>query len=375
VWISYRRVGTTLQSLPVQLNGYTFIGASSTPNDVENFRSNITGGVINLSWDANTDIDISHYQLRFSRVFTGATWDTAQILESRINETRITLPFIGGTYLIKAVDLLGNVSDAATVIVTYESAAANVVQLIQEESAFAGVKTNVSIRGGNSIVLDDVTATGYYYFAGDCDLGGVFENQLSASIIANGAFTNNVFDMDDVFAVPDMFGGGDNDVFAMDDIYAVEDVFGIGNNGWGVVLQIRTTQDDPTGSPTWSAWADFVSGNSTFWGAEFRLVLTSTQQGITPQVTVAQVIIDMPDRIERGEDITVPIGGYTVTYSPAFKAEPAVNITIQNGATDDRIEFTAKTATGFTFKVYNATMAGYVSRVFDYIASGYGRVQ
>lgn len=375
VWISYKRNGTTMQSLPLQLNNYKFIGASASPSDVVNFRSNITGGMINLSWDANADIDISHYSIKFSRVFSGASWETAQDLEPIINETRITLPFIGGTYLIKAIDLLGNESDSAAVIITYESASANVVQTIQEETAFSGTKDNVSIRGGNSIVLDDVTAIGYYYFATDSDIGGVFESQLSASVVANGAFTNNLYDIDDIYDIDDLFGSADNDVFAMDDIYAIEDLFGIGSDGWSVKLQIRTTQDDPLGSPVWSDWADFVAGNYTFWDAEFRLVLQSTQPGITPQVTVAQVVIDMPDRIERGKGLAVSPAGYTVTYSTEFNAEPAVGILLQDAATDDRIEFTSKTASGFTFKVYNATLATYVTRVFDFIASGYGRVQ
>jgi len=81
----------------------------------------------------------------------------------------------------------------------------------------------------------------------------------------------------------------------------------------------------------------------------------------------------MPDRIERGESLTVPIAGATITYSPAFKDAPAVVITLQDAAVDDRIEFTTDTASGFAFRVWNATAAAYVARVYNFISSGYGR--
>ena len=97
------------------------------------------------------------------------------------------------------------------------------------------------------------------------------------------------------------------------------------------------------------------------------------QQYVSPEITQLSVKVDMPDRIERGDDLTVPVAGTTVTFSPQFKEIPAVAITIQDGDVDDRIEFTSKTAGEFTFKVYNGTSAAYVERTFDYIASGYGR--
>lgn len=81
----------------------------------------------------------------------------------------------------------------------------------------------------------------------------------------------------------------------------------------------------------------------------------------------------MPDRIVRGRNVTVPIAGLNATFTPPFKEEPTLAVTVQDGATDDRIEITAKTNAGFTIKVYNATSAAYVSRVVDWIATGYGR--
>lgn len=374
VHIRYRREGGTVLSQDLQLNGTLYIGASGIPANVTGFAATVTGSVILLVWDANEDIDISHYAIKFSAATSGVTWDTAQALAPIVYETQRSFPFIGGTYLIKAVDLLGNESAAAAAVVTAGDATTNVIAVLDEAPGFTGAKTNVAMQG-NAIILADTASDGIYNFSTTIDLGAVFTSQLSANLSVSGSYTNNLFAIDDLFAVDDLFGAGGNDLFAIDDLFAVDDLFGIGTGSWEVKLQIRTTNDDPAGSPVWSAWSDFVTGYATFRAAEFRLLLSSLAANITPLVSGLSIVVDMPDRIERGESLSVPVGGATVTYSPNFQAVPSVVITLQDAATDDKIEFLSNTASSFTFKVFNATSAGYVARTYNYIASGYGREQ
>ena len=219
---------------------------------------------------------------------------------------------------------------------------------------------NVVLDPGNGITLDDVTlGEGYYDFSDIVDLGGVYSATLSSSLTVGGAYIGSA---------------GSDDIFAETDVFTMTDIFGIGQDGWEIELQYSTTQDDPGGTPTWSDWTKFATGSQLFWGIRFRIYLKSLQQFISPHITAASVTVDMPDRIERGNDLSVGTGGITIDYSPQFKSNPAVAITLQDGATDDKIEYISKDSTGFTFKVYNETAAGYVARTFDYIASGYGRI-
>lgn len=374
IHIRYKRVGGSMYSVPLQLNNYLFIGASGLPADVTGFKINVAGSTAILQWDANQDIDLSHYIVKFSGVFSGASWSTAQTLEAFVYENRLTLPFQSGTYLVKAVDLSGNVSANATAIITYDAGlVANAVEVLNENPTFAGTKDNVVIDG-TGIVLADTDFEGYYYFDNDIDLTAVYTSFVSSSIIATGAYVNNLFDIADIFAEGDVFGSGGNDLFLEADIFAMSDVFGIGADGWAIELQYRTTNDDPSGSPVWSDWTAFTAGNIEFRGAEFRIKLTSLAQGVSPKVTLLSVTVDMPDRIERGEDLPVDATlGATITYDTPFKSNPSVVITIQDGDANDQIEFVSKTSGGFSFKVYNNTTAGYVSRTYDFIASGYGR--
>lgn len=371
----YKRRNSNQFSLPLELNNYLFIGASGTPDDVTGFVVTVVGNTALLKWDANDDIDLSHYEIRYAPVYSGAAWGTSLVLEETVYENRVPVPFLGGTYLIKAVDRTGNYSTNATAIITYDPGSIeNAVAIITENPDFEGTKDNVAKMGDSIYLADPDVPLGYYYFENIVDLTGVFPAFVSATIVANGSFINDIFDMDDIFAESDIFGAGNNNIFDMDDIFSVEDIFGIGNDAWDVQMQYRTTQTDPNNSPAeWSDWAVLEAGIIEFWAIEFRLKMTSLENGVTPAVSQLAVKVDMPDRIERGEDLSVPTEGATVEFDPAFKVTPAVAITIQDGDVDDRIEFISKTASGFEFKVYNGTAGDYVPRSYDFIASGYGR--
>lgn len=376
IHIRYSRIGASTFSPALELNSYLFIGASGVPNDVTGFKINVVDNVALLKWDKNTDIDISHYIIKYSNVFTGAAYGTSQTLEDEILNNRASVPFLGGTYFIKAIDLSGNESATAATIITYDPGTiTNAVEVLTEDPSFTGTLDNIFVQGASIVLADTSLTDGYYYFASNIDLTAVFPAFVSAEIVAGGTFVNNFYDFTDVFAESDVLGGVDSNIFDINDVFAESDIFGIGEEGWSVELEYRTTQTDPAGSPViWTDWAALEAGTLEFWDMEFRIKLTSTAQNISPQVTSLAVTVDMPDRIERGDDLTVPIAGASIVFNPDFKASPAIAITIQDAASDDKIEFVSKTANGFTFKVYNATLASYVERTYDYIASGYGRL-
>ena len=352
-----RRTGQGLISAPLILNNILNIGAGTEPSDVEGFTISIANDdVATLAWGRNNDIDISHYEVRFSPVFSNAVWETSQLLEEFVYENRLTIAFRGGTYLIKAVDIAGNQSVNATAIITLDPGQIkNVVELLREDPTFNGVKTNCQLDTGTLVLIDN-SLDGVYEFENSVDLGDVQNSFLSAEVNAG--------------AVSSVDNG---DLFSEDDIFAMEDIFGIGGGQTSVVLESRFTDDDPSATPNWTDWMTFTSGFRSFRGAEFRVRMQSFSVSVSPVVIGLSVTVDMPDRIERGEDLNVPAAGVTITHSPAFQNNPAVNITIQDGDAADRIEFVSKSSGGFTFRVYNETSATYVARSFDFIASGFGR--
>lgn len=372
--IRYQRPGgKQLMSVPLQYNGVEYVGASTKPTQVQNFIGTTTADTILLSWTKNPEIDIAYYTVTYSSLFVGATYATAQLVAEKVYDNRLSLPYQNGTYFIKAVDILGNESDTASSYTTFNSSILkNVVQTLVEEPTFTGTKDNTFVSGGKLVLNDLSLGVGYYYFSSNVDVTSIYDCILSAAVVANGVFRNNIFDMSDVFLIDDIFGSGDNDVFAMPDIFAEDDMFGIGADAWAVTLQFRVSQD----GVTFGSWMDFVAGHVTGRIFEFRIKLESFTTNVSPSVSKLEVTVDMPDRVERGVNIACSAStGATITYPSAFKNNPAVIITVQNGATDDRLDYISKDATGFQVKVWNAAAAAYVTRTLDYVSSGYGRVQ
>ena len=99
----------------------TIVGAIAPPSDVTDFSCNVSGQEAHLSWEAVTDLDLAYYNLRFSEATDGsADWLNSVALVEKISRpaTSISVPARQGTYLIKAVDKLGNFSSNATAIIS-----------------------------------------------------------------------------------------------------------------------------------------------------------------------------------------------------------------------------------------------------------------
>lgn len=359
--IRYRRqTGLQLLSEPLTVNGIKFIGGSTPPKKVNNFRVTVTNGLALFEWAPNDDIDISHYVIRYTASLEDVTWDGAQIAMDKITSTSITNIIHKGVYLIKAVDMLGNESEEASTIVSTETGAfKNVVEELIQEPLWEGVKENVEV-GDDCIFIDDSDlSTGYYYFNPDViDLGAVYEVSLSANIKSIVDKRNKIRDID----------------YIRDVTTGVRDIgAGLSSNGdWAVELQMNISED----GENWSGWQPFIASQMRFRSARFRLYLYSGSPYITPRVSIGQITIDMPDRYETGEDVIMTDAntGAIVVYENAFWNNPSVNITVQDGAEDDRMEFTVKNNKGFTFKIFNVKLDSYVTRSFDYLAAGYGKV-
>src|SRR6056300_336496 len=136
----------------------TIIGAIEPPADVEDFSCNIVGQEAHLSWTQIPDLDLAYYQLRFSEETDGtADWQNSVNLVSKVSRpaTSISVPARAGTYLIKAVDKLGNFSSNATAISSNVTSIINFNSIAtqSEHPDFNGTLTNTVIAD-NTIKLD-----------------------------------------------------------------------------------------------------------------------------------------------------------------------------------------------------------------------------
>ncbi len=367
------------------------VGKTAPPNDVTNLSINSIGGSAILSWTPVTDADLSHYKVRFSTQTTGASYQNAIDLVDKISRpgNSVIVPSLQGTYFVKAVDKLGLVSvNPATVVLltnidSVESL--NVVQTLTEHPAFSGTKTRtVKITDGvdewlqldTSLQFDDLTGLfddqaglfdsgngqfqedGYYDFSTYVDLTDKYTSRIIASIKNERIDLASLFDSA-LGDFDDRLGEFDGDPAAFDDT--------------NVQLQVATTDDDPAGTPTWSAWQPFFVGDYSARAFKFRAYLTTTDIAASPSIRELSVSIDMPDRVIAGDDIVSGAAAYNVVFTPAFKELGGVGIVAQNLATGDFYVITGKSASGFTIEFRDSAGTA-VSRTFDYVAKGYGKV-
>jgi hypothetical protein len=359
----------------------TIIGAIEPPSDVEDFSCNIVGQEAHLSWSQIPDLDLAYYNLRFSEATDGtADWQNSVALVEKISRpaTSITVPARAGTYLIKAVDKLGNFSSNATAIISNVISVTNfnAIATQSEHPDFLGTNTNTVIAD-NTIRLDsselfdsasgdfddevtrffdsgvanaDFYASGNYLFTNVIDIGAKHTARITASLTQTSDNPDDLFDnRSGLFDTASSNFDGDTPA------------------NCNAHIEIATSDNNIT----YTAFQNFVIGNYTARYFKFRVVLISRDLASTPVVSEVTVTIDMEDRIFSGNDITSGAGTYTVTFTNPYKSvNYAVGVTGEDLATGDFFVVENKTITGFdlTFKNSGGTA---ISRTFDYIAKGF----
>ena len=356
------------------------VGEIAPPSDVEDFAINIVGSDAHLSWKSIPDADLNYYVLNYSSDTVNPEWQNSFPIVTRISRpaTSITVPARVGSYLIKAVDKLGNLSSNEAIIKTDIIAIGNFNNVANavENPDFTGTKSNV-VAVDNALELDtieqfddnttdnfdDITtrlfdggttnsnvfATGTYEFANIIDLGSVQTTRLTANITQTTDDRDRLFDnvaglFDDQASNFD----GDTSVNAQSH------------------LEIATSDDNVT----FSSFRNFNIGDYTARYFKFRLILESLNNAATPVVSVLNVASDMIDRIISGNDIVSSVSGTTITFSPVFKTTPAIGISAQGLATGDFYEITGKSETSFNIVFKNSSNSA-ISKTFDYLAKGY----
>ena len=363
----------------------TIIGQIAPPSDVENFACNIIGKEAHLSFDPVPDLDLSHYRINFSPLTTGAEWQNSIVLVKKLSRpgTSIVVPAKTGTYLIKAVDKLGNVSINASSVVTQITTIGEFTDLLSqtENPNFDGTKTDVVkttigddntpclVLKGNQL-FDDVTgnfdsitqtlfdggenatvkSSGTYEFSQVVDAGSILTTQITATLTQQVTDRARIFD----------FVTGD-----FDDQPSNFD--GDANTQCSSELQIAVSNDNVT----YSAFQDFTIGDYTGRFFKFRVLMQSDNNTATPIVTAVGVTLQLEAFTVSENDVVSGTGTKSITYSKAFNLlnSIAITLSVQDMASGDKYAITGKSTSGFNIAFTNSGGTG-VSRTFDYVAKG-----
>lgn len=367
---------------------YTVTGLSARPANVTGFTIVPLQGHALFKWDRHPDLDVRIG----GRIRILWTQDTVAADEATAIDvfpgtgtgsrggvpggaTEASGPLLSGTYFARAIDSSGNVSLDPAVVITRlpDLIHMNELVAVEESPAFAGTMDNVVLVDGGIQIdaagnVDDiadvdavadwdyfggVASEGTYTFADPIDLGAV----LTARVTINLAMiAYSQVDLVDSWGPIDERPDIDGDP-----------VDALGN----VVVEIRTTEDDPGGTPTWSAWTPLIVGNYRARGFDFRARLQSFDISVNVRVTELGATVDAPDRTEAGSSTSSSSADVTVPFALAFFVPPKVAITLQGAAAGDYVDLVSQNGTGFTYSVRNSGGTRIV-RAIDWLARGFG---
>lgn len=261
---------------------HEILGLTAPPADVTGFSVIASAGRALARWTLHPDLDVRQGgRIVIRHSVAGTTWeegvDVGEFPGAALDGP---LPLLTGTYLARAQDSSGNWAAGAASFAASEAMVTGwtTVATATEHTTFSGTKTDLAVVG-SALQLDSATpidsmtdliddwssldtigglnATGSYAFAATMDLATVAVRNFLVEIEALS------------FDAGDLVDARTTEVDYWDDVDgdAVADCT--------VTPYIRTTPDNPAGSPTWSEWAPFFNLEAECRAAQFRLDFAS----------------------------------------------------------------------------------------------------
>ena len=251
------------------------------PDDVQDFHANVTNGTISLEWTPVSDLDLSYYRIRHAVEESGGTWANATTAVDKVARpaNSVVVPSRAGTYTIKAYDKLGNGSDNYNSVIIKSSDIASFTNSLSqaEHTTFSGTKTGCSVTSNQLRITDTSSAspttpaTATYEFSNYIDTGAVriVRSRVDVKVVR---FNSSAGLWDDIPGLWDTWEGswdGWTDTLFADH---------------NVVMYISTTDDDPAGTPTWSDYKLYKSGDFSGRAFRFKIQLISQAAGVSPSI-------------------------------------------------------------------------------------------
>ncbi|MEO5364209.1 MAG: phage tail protein, partial [Magnetococcus sp. DMHC-8] len=245
----------------------TVEGLTAIPASMEGLTLSAIGGMAHLRWNRSPDLDVQiggRIEFRWSPAMSGASWNDSISIGDAISgdQTTAILPLSGGTYMGRFYDSSGIASATVAKVTTKFASALSFTNAstITFEPLFTGSGSGTAVVD-STLRLDAVdqidswdlidsiadidSSTGVLFTTGtrelsmEFDWGSVVHRRLRSSITAS--------------------------------VHPAGDPTAAIN----VMLECAQTDDDPTGSPTWTPWSRLNSAEVIARAVKFRAVFMS----------------------------------------------------------------------------------------------------
>ena len=383
---------------------FNILGKTALPGNVQNLSIEaVSANTARLKWDQTVDLDVKvggKVHIRHSSLTDGtATFSNSVDLITAIpgSSTDVAVPLLEGEYIVKFADDGGRFSpDDTSVIVDLPDAVGRLLVKEHREDQqtplpFQGTHVDTfysdqydALTLDGSTLIDsvaDVDLIPIIDFLGDIKSLGTYTllDTIDMGLALDAVEFSRRF-VTRAFLPADTIDGRT----ALIDTWT--DVDGAAVNNVNAELYIRSTNDDPSGSPTYGAWAPFNSGTFKGRGFQFKTELKSNKVDENILVDELGYKIELTPRVDQS---TAAIASGTSTKSVTFTKPffvgtsallgantqlPSVGITVQNLGANERFNVSNVSSTGFDIDVLDSG-GNNVDRNFTYTANGVGRGQ
>jgi hypothetical protein len=274
------------------------LGLSAPPVALANVTLQSAGGLAILEWALSSDLDVlvgGQIVIRHSAAAI-PTWANSVSMKTVPGNTALAvMPLKPGTYLVRPVDASGEqgpVSAIATAGIQVMPFAP--VTTLQEDAAFTGAKSQTILETGvlrlngsgnvdavanfDAIVnvdgLGGVFLSGTYDFAAGMNFGSVKRVRLRSLID---------------LTVLGILDNVDTRPLTVDDWLNFD---GVDGGEVDCVVEYRTTQTNPSGSPVWSGWRRVDNTEDSAWGVQARALLSTNDPGFSPAISQLRLIAE-----------------------------------------------------------------------------------
>ena len=365
----------------------TAVGRTTPPSNIASLNiTPIDQHNAELHWPEATDLDVKIggvIEIRHNPRTSGdIKWSESEKIVPAVNgsTTRKIVPLKDGHYLVRAKNSSNRyaplVGVPAVKVDLPEPQDLEVVQTFTESPNFTGTFSqsfNSVDEGGITLEADgkideitdfdsvtnidffgDVVSVGNYIFANTLDMGAVYDVELLANLQMKSINPDDFWD------------SRSNNIDTWDDIDA-DDL-----SETNAELYSRSTNDDPSGSPTYGTWEPFANSTKRGRGFQFKVEMETNNDSQDPVVQNLGVTVSLQRRTEQQRDISSGTSAKAVTFPSAFYSTPSITITATDMATGDFFELSSVSRTGFTIAMKNSG-GTIVDRTFDYQAVGHGK--
>ncbi len=313
------------------VSNHTVIGKTSKPSDVTGFIVLQREGSVVFRWNLPSDKDSFGFDIRYGPQGT-STWQDAITLTEATRGTNVTSADVSPgdwTFFIKQIDTSGNESvNAASsdILVSNEQ-----IVIAQQSSAPAWEGTLTGfVRHPTGVLVPESTSD-------NTTIGWRVFDEFVPDPIASATYEGAEIDVD-----------FDDTLRVWGELTAV---LGPGETGQAnPTFQIDTKLD----GDAYSGYSDWSGGRIEFRYLKGKLVL-STDNGVA-YIKAMDVTVDVAERIQRVEGITVAASGQAIVFPRQYHTVPFVQ-PYYVGSSILIPTLTSVTGTGFTLHLYNTSGA------------------